>query len=131
MRIVLDTNVLISAEIADGPAHQFVAWCLDEHYIVISEFIFQEFTRVLTKKFKVDPTIVEEAVLFFRKKMHVVPLMFPVSGVCSDPDDDNILATALAGSCSHIVTGDRQLLILKEYRSISIVSVQAFKEISA
>jgi predicted nucleic acid-binding protein len=46
--------------------------------------------------------------------------------VCRDPDDDVVLATALAGGCRCIVTGDRDLLVLGEYQGIVIVSPRDF-----
>lgn len=46
--------------------------------------------------------------------------------VCHDSDDDWILATALAGACTCIVTGDKDLLTLEVFREIDIVSPSAF-----
>ena len=52
-----------------------------------------------------------------------VPLGAPV---CRDPDDDWVLATAVAGTCECIVTGDKDLLSLGEYRGVRILAPSAF-----
>ncbi|MDE2868360.1 MAG: hypothetical protein OXN91_06935 [Chloroflexota bacterium] len=49
-----------------------------------------------------------------------------VRGVATTPADDLILATAVAGGAGHLVTGDRQLLNLGEYRGVRIVGPRAF-----
>ena len=51
------------------------------------------------------------------------PLREPV---CRDPDDDHVLAAAVAGACHCIVTGDRDLLDLKRYNMIDIISPSEF-----
>lgn len=52
-----------------------------------------------------------------------IPLVPPVT---NDPDDDLVLATALAGAAGYLVTGDAALLALREFRNIRIVSTAAF-----
>jgi len=47
---------------------------------------------------------------------------------CRDPDDDWVLATAVAGEAEVIVTGDGDLLDLRSYRGIAILSPRAFLE---
>jgi uncharacterized protein len=53
------------------------------------------------------------------------PLPIPV---CRDPDDDLVLATAIAGACSCVVTGDKDLLVLGQYEGVVIISPGAFSE---
>ncbi|MCK4501531.1 MAG: putative toxin-antitoxin system toxin component, PIN family, partial [Desulfuromonadales bacterium] len=52
-----------------------------------------------------------------------------LSGISRDPDDDNIISLAVATKASYIVSGDKDLLDLKNYQSILIVSPKAFSEI--
>jgi len=49
-----------------------------------------------------------------------------IGEVCRDPDDDNILAAAVSGKCDCIITGDKDLLVLKEYEGIDIFSPRDF-----
>jgi len=48
------------------------------------------------------------------------------SPVCRDPDDDNILAAAIAGNCDCVITGDKDLLVLRAYEGINILSPRDF-----
>jgi uncharacterized protein len=49
-----------------------------------------------------------------------------IGAVCRDPNDDHVLVTALAVDAHVIVTGDKDLLALSEYRSIRILTARAF-----
>lgn len=98
------------------------------HTLVTSEFILNEVEEKLIKKFKYSPETAEEAVALFRSRMEVVAPENLPSQVCRDPDDDNILATAASGNCECIVTGDKDLLVLKQYGEIKILSPREFSD---
>ena len=61
-----------------------------------------------------------------RPGVHLLIELADVRGAATTPADDLILATAVAGGASHLVTGDRQLLNLGEYRGVRIVGPRAF-----
>ncbi|MDQ3623269.1 MAG: putative toxin-antitoxin system toxin component, PIN family [Verrucomicrobiota bacterium] len=46
--------------------------------------------------------------------------------ICRDPDDDLVLAAAVAGSCQYLVTGDNDLLVLGAFRDVKIVKPREF-----
>jgi putative PIN family toxin of toxin-antitoxin system len=95
---------------------------------VTSKFVIDEFREKLTDKFKRDTEDVEQAASLLLSKMTEV---FPVDlgeAVCRDPDDDNILATAVAGNCDCIITGDKDLLVLKQYAGIDILRPSDFPD---
>lgn len=126
MRVVLDTNVLIAAFATRGQCAEVLAHCLRSHKVLSSEILLDELHEKLTRKLRFSITSAEEAILLLRRKIQVVtplPLPQPVS---RDPDDDWVLATALAGDAVVIVTGDRDLLVLEQFRSITIVSPSSF-----
>lgn len=58
--------------------------------------------------------------------MKLVTPVALASQVCRDPDDDNILAAALSGPCDCVVTGDKDLLVLKRYEGVAIYSPRDF-----
>ncbi len=58
--------------------------------------------------------------------MEVVTPVSLSSPVCRDPDDDHILATAVAGNCECIISGDKDLLVLKQFGDIKIFSPSEF-----
>jgi putative PIN family toxin of toxin-antitoxin system len=127
MNLVLDTNVLIAAFIAQGFCHILVERCLCMHSVITSEFIFGELREKLTGKFKysdADATAVE-ALLRYRMRV-IVPILLE-SNVCRDLDDDMVLATALTGKAVCIITGDKDLLSLKKFGEIDILSPSEFE----
>lgn len=81
-----------------------------------------EFERTLVTKGKVAPELATEArakVIAHSRLVGIAPLP---EAVCRDPDDDAILATALAAQADLLVTGDKELLVLGSYEGISIVT---------
>lgn len=128
MRIVLDTNVLISAFITRGVCRHLFEYCVETHQIVISDFILSEFSNTLIRKFGFAEEEVGEA----RASLSlcgelVTPIAFE-EPICRDPDDDHVLGTAIAGNADCIVTGDRDLLVLERFRVVEIVSPSEFMD---
>jgi uncharacterized protein len=127
VRIVLDTNVLIAAFIARGVCHQLLEYCISHHDLVTSEFILAEVHEKLIEKFKYTSDIAAEVVSLLQSRMDVVMPASLDNPVCRDADDDNILATAVAGDCKCIITGDKDLLVLKQFQGINILSPGDFQ----
>jgi putative PIN family toxin of toxin-antitoxin system len=126
VRVLLDTNVLIAAFIARGACHELLEYCIHEHELVTSGFILEEVREALVKKFHCSRQEATETVALLNTRMTVVtPELLP-SPVCRDPEDDTIIGTALAGSCACIVTGDKDLLVLKRHRGIDIIPPDRF-----
>lgn len=126
MRLVFDTNVLISAFIARGSSHKVLEHCIRHHQVVTSHFILHELREKLVEKFHYAPAIADEAIGLLLTRMELVtpePLPTPV---CRDADDDNVLATALAGHCERIITGDKDLLTLQRFNAIDIINPATF-----
>lgn len=126
MRIVLDTNVLIAALVSRGFCHELLEHCILTHTLVTSDFILDEVREKLVAKFKYSKDVGDEAKALLLSRMQIVVPAQLQSPVSRDPDDDNVLATALAGHCDCIITGDGDLLVLKEFKYIRIVSPRQF-----
>lgn len=126
MRLVLDTNVLLAAFISRGVCHELLEHCEREHTIVGSEFILSEFGEKLVSKFGAPPPKAREATGLLRSRMELVEPVPLEAPVCRDPDDDWVLAAAVAGTCECIVTGDKDLLSLGEYRGVRILAPNTF-----
>ena len=131
MRILLDTNVLIAAFITQGACSVLFEHIIRRHELVASEFILSELLQHLVGKFRFEPAEAEEVVELLRSRATIVSPLELDDPVCRDPDDDTILGTAIAGAAICIVTGDKDLLVLKRFESIDIVSPSTFSDYEA
>ena len=104
---------------------------VQQHEIIASDFILGELRENLIHKFKYSVQDTEEAVGLLRSGMEIVVPAALESPVCRDPDDDFVLGTAIAGSAACIVTGDKDLLVIKRYHEVDIVRPSDFAEYEA
>ena len=133
LKVILDTNVLLSALLFRGELSVLVPMWKDGAFIpIFSKETFAEFKAVLAyPKFKltkneIDRIIQEEVLPYFE----VVVVTQPVFGVCKDHHDDKFLSCAVSAGADMLVSGDRALFQLKKFKSVKIVSPSAFiKEI--
>jgi len=127
-KVTLDTNILISALGWEGKPRQVFEKVLDgEIELIISEEHFEELSGVLDYP-KLDFTE-EEKDRFKSLVLGIAALVKPIEKIDvikQDPDDNMILEAAVAGKADFIVTGDPDLLVLKEFRSIRIVTAKEF-----
>lgn len=128
-RVVLDTNVLISALLFRGGLSKIVGlWQKGKIIPVISKETFSEFVTVLEyPKFSLtqeetDSIIKYEILPYFE----IVEVVKGVKGICRDPEDDKFISCAISGSVDYIVSGDKDLFDLKQYKSIRIIKASDF-----
>jgi uncharacterized protein len=126
VRLTLDTNILIAAFVARGVCHELLEHCERHHAIISSEFILNEFETKLLRKFKLPSAKAAAVVALVRSRCLIIDPAELREPACRDPDDDWVLATAVEGECACIVTGDKDLLVLREYAGILILPPQAF-----
>jgi putative PIN family toxin of toxin-antitoxin system len=128
-KIVLDTNILVSALLLKGELSKIVdLWKKGKIIPVVSRETFEEFRRVLEyPRFSLTDTeiktVIEEEVLPLFK---VVEITDKVRGVCRDPDDDKFISCAILASADFIVSGDKDLCDLSKYKSVRIINVKDF-----
>jgi putative PIN family toxin of toxin-antitoxin system len=128
-RVVLDTNVLVSALLFTGELSKIVElWQQGEVVPLISRETFDELRAVLGyPKFSLAPeeiqSIIENEILPY---FEVVGIKENIRGVCRDPEDDKFLACALAGAAHFILSGDKHLTDLKSYKTIRIMKASEF-----
>ena len=128
MRIVLDSNVLISGIFFSGPPYTILkAWRDGAIQLVVSPEIFQEYQRVaeeLSVKFPgIDISDILDLVLVKAEMVNSEPLP---RQVCSDADDDKFIACAVTGSSRLTVSGDKHLLDISPYQKIEVVKPRQF-----
>ena len=128
MRVVLDTNVFISGIFFSGPPSQILkAWADQKFNLVLSQQILDEYQRVsedLSSKFpSIDIAPIIELItihgLFIDTHGYTL-------SVCEDPDDNKFIECAVAGNCEIIVSGDKHLLKLSEFRGIAFLNPRDF-----
>ena len=90
--------------------------------LAISDFIEHEVVRVLTGKFHREPGALRVVLDEILRWAYRVQIQHAVPGVCRDPNDDPILQTAVAAQAELLVAGDRDLLSLKSFHGIGIVT---------
>ena len=127
MIVVLDTNVVVAALVASGLCHEVVHRCLRGHTVAASPALLDELENTLRERFSLTP----QARVFLRKLRTHIRVVDPpplAARVCRDPDDDVVLATAVAARADMVVTGDQDLLVLKVYKRIPILTPREFIE---
>ena len=125
MRVVLDTNVIISALLFTGRTSELTPlWQAGEITPLLSREILDEYIQVLAyPKFRLAETeiknLIEEEVLPY---VHVIKPRKHLRVVRRDPSDNKFIECAVAGKSLVIVSGDKDLLSLGTYRNISIMT---------
>lgn len=127
MKLVLDTNILISALLTKNtpPDQLYQHWVNGLFDVVSSDWQLDELKRVLGYK-KLRPFILESEASLLIENMDSIAIMVsdlaPIE-VSADPTDNWIIATAIAGKANLIVTGDKSnLLVLGSVQGIEIVN---------
>ena len=128
MKVVLDTNVLVAAFATRGLCEAVLEVCLAGHDLVLSEPILKELRRHLCGKLKVPRVQAQAIVAFLREHAAVVAQATVPADACRDRTDLAVLGTALAAEADCLVTGDRDLLDLREFRGTAVLSPRAFHD---
>lgn len=127
MTVVLDTNVLVAALVANGLCRELVHRAIRLRVLAISTPLLDELDATLRGKFAVTASV--SAFLgLFRSSVRVVDPRPLASPVCRDSTDDIVLATAIAAGADVVVTGDEDLLVLRSYEGVPIVAPRTFLE---
>lgn len=130
LRVVLDSNILISAYVFGGKPEIILQQVIDEKIEgITSQILVSEFLDVLRKKFGVAKTQILEIKEEIEDAFETV---FPTETlkITRDDDDNRVLEAAIEGNCEYIVTGDRELLRLKSYQNVKIVTADQFLKLA-
>ena len=126
MNVLLDTNVLVAAFVARGACGDLLEHCVRHHVVMVSRPLLDELRDVLTRKFRQRAGDMRDAIRLLAETFTLVAPDALEPAVCRDRDDDVVLATALAGECAAIVSGDQDLLVLDSFRGIRVLAPSAF-----
>ncbi len=130
MRVVLDSNVLVSALVGHSLPRRLLFQLLKGHVILSSIQMLAELEEVLLrKKFELTRGQIEEYLKLVINGTHLINVTACPEVVLEDPDDDIVLATASEGDADYIVTGDKHLLRLEKHQMTKIVTVKEMLEL--
>lgn len=126
MRIVFDTNVLIAAFAARGACDEVFEHCCRKHAIIVSDFILDEFEEKLVKKLKHSRETAHINRLMIMMKSKLVSPFAVEMKALRDKDDLQILGTAAACKAEVLITGDKELLSLRNFKQTPILPPSQF-----
>ena len=128
MRILIDTNILISGLFFNGLPKKLLSELGEEFKICVNEKIVEEYQKNIDKKisnprYNFDEKLREK---FFRSLQSFE--MKSDLKICRDPDDDKFINCAIDAKAIYIVSGDNDLLTIKNFAGIEIVTAREFYE---
>lgn len=128
-KVVLDTNILVSALVYGGNPEQIVELILDKKLIAFISLPLQtELVEILIKKFNFSTSSIETVEKLIEINFNLV---YPTKtiNIVRDEDDNRVLEAAVEGKCSYIITGDKELLNLKTFKDIKILNAAQFLQL--
>jgi len=132
MRVVLDTNVLVSSLLTnDGAAAGVFDQCILSHDLLVSQATFAELIDVLTRpKFidRLDKQSRINLINYYRNHAIIISISTSIAD-CRDKKDNKFLELAIDGKADLIVSGDEDLLVLHPWRNIRILSPNASSQV--
>lgn len=130
MKIVLDSNVIIAAFATKGLCSEIFEFCIVNHEIISSEYIIGEVEKNLLEKLKMCLEKTKERTEFIRSISKVVSPIYVDESICNDKSDLPIIGTAIAGGAEVVITGDPDLVEIKEYKNIKFLKPRDFWDFS-
>jgi len=129
IRVVIDTNVLVSAYLGGSLEVILRAFKADQFTLIVSKAIVDEYFSVLSRpKFHIEHSEQDDFAALLLLKADFVSPTETVHAVEADPSDNKFLEAALQGKAVYVVSGDSHLLALKTFRDVSIITAREFVE---
>lgn len=124
---MFDTNIFVSALMFPGSQAEKAIYRITASVdvLIISREILGEVLKVLADKFNRDAEYISRTALYLADLAEIVK-PHGKSNVLKDEPDNRILECALEAKADFIVTGDKEMLMLKEYRGVKIISLGAY-----
>ena len=128
MKVVVDTNIYVSSFFGGNPKRIIDYWKNSEITICLSKSIVEEYINVLTRMDLGDERGLIELLELFRKGFNCLFTTQPQSLriVERDPDDNKFIECAVATNAKYIITGDKDLLEIKSYFDLKIITPSFF-----
>jgi putative PIN family toxin of toxin-antitoxin system len=126
-RVVLDTNIIISSALCGALVLVLEKWDAGEFTVIVTTDVISEYFEVLNRpKFGLKQETIDRITHYIYQFSEFVVPEEKIRFIEDDPKDDKFLEAAIAGKVEFIVSGDKHLLALEEFRSIPIISGREF-----
>lgn len=126
MRVVFDSSVLVAAFATHGVCHELSEYCLKNTTILCSDYISDEVQRILIQKIKVPVKKTSEIIHYLKRQTQwISPENILVENL-RDPKDRMVISTALSGGADYLITGDKDMLVLRTVKKTVILSPRDF-----
>lgn len=129
MKVFFDTNVLIAAFATRGLCADLLSYVVQEHELVVGEVVLAELREKLRKKIKLPKETVAEIEALLRETVVVKKPRKHLALKITDPDDEWVVASAVAGGADVLVTGDAAVLKIAKRAPLRIVSPRELWEL--
>ncbi len=129
MKILFDTNVLISAFVFKGFSAKVYDHCALLHQMLTSNWILDELREKLMSKFHFTDAEVNEVLELIVERTEALDPVNALPDVISDKDDNNVLRAAEFARVDYLITGDKELLNLQIFGNFKIISPRAFHDL--
>ncbi|WP_157832526.1 putative toxin-antitoxin system toxin component, PIN family [Candidatus Nitrosotenuis chungbukensis] len=130
---MLDTNVIVSAIIHNGKPRKLLQLGINGKYqILTSRETLEEVSEVLQRpKFKTTGEDIAHIISALVASSENVSIRSHFQVITDDPDDNIIINTAYDGNADYIVSGDRDLLNLENFRTIKIITIDEMLKLAS
>ena len=126
-RVVLDTNIFISAVLGGRLGVIIDEWKAGKFKLIVTDSIAREYLDVINRpKFKIPQAEIIAVSDYLLQLGEFVTPTEEIHIIVADPTDDKFLEATLAGKVDYIVSGDNHLLELKSFREIPIITAKEF-----
>ncbi len=121
MKILFDTNVIISGFISRGYTYDVIKDAIFRHEVYYTDYLLTEINESLSKKFPLSDEAVNYIIRTIRRHFIKGKTAETTEDICRDSKDNQVLADAANNDIDVIITGDKDLLVLKKYKGIKII----------
>jgi len=122
MRILVDTNVIVSGLIAKGACFEILEDLVYSHTPIVTPFVLAECQEVLLQKFHLSKPTIKSLLTVIERYFIKGEKSTKLLNVCRDPNDNQILADALINKVDVILSGDKDLLSIERYEGIKVIA---------
>lgn len=131
MKVVVDTNIFVSSFFGGSPKKIIDLWRKEKITLCLSHAVIDEYIYVLRRIGLADEAELEELLSLFSRGFNILfTTKTPkIKIIKNDPDDDKFIECAAALKADAVITGDKEVLAVKEYMGIRMLTPKQFLEI--